>query len=204
MIKLFNMNDVSIIGWGITITIAVVGWGIAIIQALKNRNLQKEIEVKKLRHDAYRTFIMEMDAVSKEIGMMPITSIKSIMSKCSADLIRIDIGALDSKEQEARCVEDMFNELWGSLENMLKPIKHISQAIAALDLDATDELRPMLWELKDVFLCIDNEWQQALMTTSKDEEGLEQLAELSKSQKWDRYQVLYNKILQQMRKECNI
>lgn len=78
MIKLFNMNDVSIIGWGITITIAVVGWGIAIIQALKNRNLQKEIEVKKLRHDAYRTFIMEMDAVSKEIGMMPITSIKSI------------------------------------------------------------------------------------------------------------------------------
>ena len=193
MIKLFNMNDVSIIGWGITITIAVVGWGIAIIQALKNRNLQKEIEVKKLRHDAYRTFIMEMDAVSKEIGMMPITSIKSIMSKCSADLIRIDIGALDSKEQEARCVEDMFNELWGSLENMLKPIKHISQAIAALDLDT-----------KDVVLCIENEWQQALMTTSKDEEGLEQLAELSKSQKWDRYQVLYNKILQQMRKECNI
>lgn len=198
------MNDVSIIGWGITITIAVVGWGIAIIQALKNRNLQKEIEVKKLRHDAYRTFIMEMDAVSKEIGMMPITSIKSIMSKCSADLIRIDIGTLDSKEQEARCVEDMFNELWGSLENMLKPIKHISQAIAALDLDATDELRPMLWELKDVVLCIDNEWQQALMTTSKDEKGLEQLAELSKSKKWDRYQVLYNKILQQMRKECNI
>ena len=87
---------------------------------------------------------------------------------------------------------------------MLKPIKHISQAIAALDLDATDELRPMLWELKDVVLCIDNEWQQALMTTSKDEEGLEQLAELSKSKKWDRYQVLYNKILQQMRKECNI
>ena len=198
------MNDVLIIGWGIIITVAVVGWGIAIIQALKNRNLQKEIEVKKLRHDAYRTFIMEMDAVSKEIGMMPITSIKSIMSKCSADLIRIDIGALDSKEQEARCVEDMFNELWGSLENMLKPIKHISQAIAALDLDATDELRPMLWELKDVVLCIDNEWQQALMATSKDEEGLEQLAELSKSQKWDRYQVLYNKILQQMRKECNI
>ena len=42
------------------------------------------------------------------------------------------------------------------------------------------------------------------MTTSKDEKGLEQLAELSKSKKWDRYQVLYNKILQQMRKECNI
>ena len=53
MIKLFNMNDVSIIGWGITITIAVVGWGIAIIQALKNRNLQKEI-VHLLRENHFR------------------------------------------------------------------------------------------------------------------------------------------------------
>ena len=50
------MNEISIIGFGITITIAIIGWVIAIIQALRNRNLQKEIEQKKLRHDAYRAF----------------------------------------------------------------------------------------------------------------------------------------------------
>ena len=38
------MNEISIIGFGITITISIIGWVIAIIQALRNRNLQKEIE----------------------------------------------------------------------------------------------------------------------------------------------------------------
>lgn len=65
------MTETSlIIGWVITIVIAVVGWGIAIIQAVKNRDLQKSIEQKKMRHEAYRAFIKEMDAVSQEISIM--------------------------------------------------------------------------------------------------------------------------------------
>ncbi len=198
------MNEISIIGFGITITIAIIGWVIAIIQALRNRNLQKEIEQKKLRHDAYRAFLMEMEAVSKEISMTPIKSVMSIMAKCSSNLIRIDSDAADSKEKEAQCIENMYNECWQAIDNIIKPIKHISQAIAALELDATDELKPLLRELKDVVMYIDEDWQKALMSTSKDKEGMEQLAELSRSRKWNRYNMLYEKILAQMRKECTI
>ena len=128
----------------------------------------------------------------------------SIMAKCSSNLIRIDSDAADSKEKEAQCIENMYNECWQAIDNIIKPIKHISQAIAALELDATDELKPMLRELKDVVMYIDEDWQKALMSTSKDKEGMEQLAELSRSRKWNRYNMLYEKILAQMRKECTI
>ena len=126
------------------------------------------------------------------------------MAKCSSNLIRIDSDAADSKEKEAQCIENMYNECWQTIDNIIKPIKHISQAIAALELDATDELKPMLRELKDVVMYIDEDWQKALMSTSKDKEGMEQLAELSRSRKWNRYNMLYEKILAQMRKECTI
>lgn len=126
------------------------------------------------------------------------------MAKCSSNLIRIDSDAADSKEKEAQCIENMYNECWQAIDNIIKPIKHISQAIAALELDATDELKPLLRELKDVVMYIDEDWQKALMSTSKDKEGMEQLAELSRSRKWNRYNMLYEKILAQMRKECTI
>ena len=126
------------------------------------------------------------------------------MAKCSSNLIRIDSDAADSKEKEAQCIENMYNECWQAIDNIIKPIKHISQAIAALELDATDELKPMLRELKDVVMYIDEDWQKALMSTSKDKEGMEQLAELSRSRKWNRYNMLYEKILAPMRKECTI
>ena len=94
--------------------------------------------------------------------------------------------------------------MYREYDDIIIPIKHISQAIAALELDATDELKPMLRELKDVVMYIDEDWQKALMSTSKDKEGMEQLAELSRSRKWNRYNMLYEKILAQMRKECTI
>lgn len=199
------MTETSlIIGWVITILIAVVGWGIAIIQAVKNRDLQKSIEQKKMRHEAYRAFVKEMDAVSQEISIMPVKSVMLTMSKCMSDLVAIDDKAPNHAELEARCISKMYEETWQVIEGIIKPLKHISQAISALEMDATDELMPMLVELKNVVMYIDDDWQKALEAAPQNNDGLQQLAELARSDMWARYQKLYNQILQQMRKECAI
>ena len=193
-----------IIGWMITIAIAVIGWGIAIVQAVKNRNLQKTIEQKKMRHDAYRAFVKEMDAVSQEIGIMPVKSVMLTMGKCTSDLMKINDNAPNRAELEAQCITRMYEETWQTIEGIIKPIKHISQAISVLEMDATDELMPMLLELKNVLMSIDKDWQMALEATPRNNDGLQQLAELARSNMWARYKKLYNQILQQMRKECAI
>ena len=199
------MTETSlIIGWVITIAIAAIGWGIAIVQAVKNRNLQKSIEQKKMRHEAYRAFVKEMDAVSQEIGIMPVKSVMSIMDKCMSDLVAIDDQAPNHAELEARCIRRMFEETFQTIEGIIKPLKHISQAISVLEMDATDELMPMLLELKNVLMSIDRDWQMALEATPRNNDGLQQLAELARSDMWARYKKLYNQILQQMRKECAI
>ena len=193
-----------IIGWMITIAIAAIGWGIAIVQAVKNRNLQKTIEQKKMRHDAYRAFVKEMDAVSQEIGIMPVKSVMLTMGKCTSDLMKINDNAPNRAELEAQCITRMYEETWQTIEGIIKPIKHISQAISVLEMDATDELMPMLLELKNVLMSIDKDWQMALEATPRNNDGLQQLAELARSNMWARYKKLYNQILQQMRKECAI
>ena len=140
----------EIIGWIIAIFIAVVGWIVAIVLSVKNRKLQRDIEQKKMRHEAYRTFIKEMDAISQEISLMPIKGIQSMITQW-----RMAIEAVDPKDpnrdaREARLIEEYYKEMWQFIGGIMKPIKHISHAISALELDATDELRPMLWELKNV------------------------------------------------------
>lgn len=76
--------NVEIIGWIITVGLAVVGWMVAIVLSVKNRKLQLDIEQKKMRHEAYRTFIKEMDAISQEISSMPIKSFQSIIIQCNS------------------------------------------------------------------------------------------------------------------------
>lgn len=199
------MNEKAlIIGWIITVAVAIIGWVIAIVLSIKNRDLQKTIEQKKMRHEAYLTFIKEMDAISKEINSMPFQSILSMTTDCATGLVAIDYNDPNHAVKEAQCIEKMYKELWQCIEDMVKPIQRISQAIAVLELDATDELRPMLFELKSVVMHIDEEWRIALETTPQDKEGIQQLAEVAKSKKWNKYQHLYDQIIQQMRKECNI
>lgn len=48
------------------------------------------------------------------------------------------------------------------------------------------------------------EWQYALGTFSKDQNGLQQLTEIGKNEKWQRFASLKAEIKQQMRKECSI
>ena len=60
---------IIIIGWVITGIFAIIGWVVAEVRAKKNRNLQKTIEQKKMRHDAYRAFMVEMESISKQIYM---------------------------------------------------------------------------------------------------------------------------------------
>lgn len=199
------MNEEAlIIGWIITIVVAIIGWVVAVVLSVKNRELQKDIEQKKMRHEAYLAFIKEMDAISKEISSMPFHGIQSMMTNCATGLVKIDYNDPNHAAIEAQYIEKMYKELWQCIEDMLKPMKRISQAIAAMELDATDELMPMLLELKTVVISIDENWRIALETTPQDKEGIQQLAELAESKKWKRYQQLYNQIIQQMRKECNI
>ena len=94
--------------------------------------------------------------------------------------------------------------MWKFIEDIMKPIQHVSRAISALELDATDELRPMLRELKKVIVYMDKDWQTALKADGENEEKKQQLAVLAKSKKWDRYETLYNQIVEQMRKECDL
>ena len=194
----------EIIGWIIAIVLAVAGWIVAIVQAVKNRQLHRDIEQKKMRHEAYRTFIKEMDAISQEIYSMPINSFQSIINKFNSTMAAIDPNDPNRNALEMRYIEDYYQEAWQFIEDMMAPIKHVSRAIAALELDATDELRPMLRELKNVIVYLEADWQTALESDGENEQKMQQLAAIAKSKKWNKYQTLYNQIVQQMRKECNL
>lgn len=194
----------EIIGWIIAVVLAVVGWTVAIVQSVKNRKLNRDIEQKKMRHEAYRTFIKEMDAISQEIYSMPINSFQSIINKFNSAMAAIDPNDPNRNALEMRYIEEYYKEMWQFIADIMAPIQHVSRAIAALELDATDELRPMLWELKNVIVYLGKDWQKALESDGENEQKMQQIAAVAKSKKWNKYQTLYNQIVQQMRKECNI
>lgn len=70
---------IIIIGWSLTAIIAIIGWVVAEIRAKKNRDLQKTIEQKKMRHDAYRSFMVDLDEMAKEMSYSPMDTMMSIM-----------------------------------------------------------------------------------------------------------------------------
>lgn len=98
----------------------------------------------------------------------------------------------------------MTNELWACVEHASKPLMKMSQTISALELDASNELLPMLQELKSLTLEFNQEWQKALGTFSKDQKGLQRLTEIGKDNKWQHFVDLQSRIIQQMRKEISI
>lgn len=199
-----NSQDIIIIGWIITGVIAMAGWIFGAIQARKNRNLRKTIEQKKMRHDAYRSFLKEIDAISKEMSISPMNTIQEIAKKYIAKILTIDYQSADHEIILNECMSEMYNEMWLCIEHASKPLLLISQSIAAVELDATEELMPMLQELKALTESFNQEWQRALGSFPKDQQGLQKLSEIGKNDKWQHFVDLQSRIIQQMRKEISI
>lgn len=195
---------IIIIGWVITGIIAIIGWIVAAIRAKKNRNQQKAIEQKKMRHDAYRSFLKEIDAISKEMSISPMNTIQEIAKKYISKILTIDFQSADHEAILNECLSEMYNEMWSCIEHASKPLLLISQSIAAVELDATEELMPMLQELKALTESFNQEWQKALGSFPKDQQGLQKLSEIGKNDKWQHFVDLQSRIIQQMRKEINI
>ena len=193
-----------IIGWAITGGIAVIGWIIAIVQSYRNQKLQKTIEQKKMRHDAYSNFLKELDAISKDMSISPMNTIKGIAQKYISKILTIDYQAVDCNVILNECMATMYSEMWACVEHASMPLLRISQAIAAVELDATEELMPMLQELKLLIESFNQEWQKALSSFPKDQQGLQKLSEVGKNDHWTKFESLKKLIIQQMRKECNI
>ena len=195
---------IIVIGWAITGGIAIVGWIIAIVQFYKNQNLQKTIEQKKMRHDAYGIFLREIDAISKEMSISPMNTIRDISQKYISKILSINYQAENYDTILNECIMEMYNEMWSCIEHASKPLLRISQAIAAVELDATEELMPMLQELKSLIESFNKVWQKALNSFPKDQQGLQKLSEVGKNDHWTKFESLKQQINQQMRKECSI
>ena len=195
---------ILVIGWAITGGIAIVGWIIAIVQFYKNQNLQKTIEQKKMRHDAYGIFLREIDAISKEMSISPMNTIRDISQKYISKILSINYQAENYDTILNECIMEMYNEMWSCIEHASKPLLRISQAIAAVELDATEELMPMLQELKSLIESFNKVWQKALNSFPKDQQGLQKLSEVGKNDHWTKFESLKQQIIQQMRKECSI
>ena len=195
---------IIIIGWLITGLIAIAGWIFGAVQARKNRNLRKTIEQKKMKHDAYALFLREMDDISKEMSYSPMNTIHEIAQKYISKVLEINYHAEGYETILNECTKEMYNEMWSCVEHASIPLMRISQAVAAVELDASAELMPMLKELKALTLEFNQEWQQALGSSSKDQKGLQKLTEIGKNNKWQRFVDLQSEIIQQMRKECSI
>ena len=84
-----------IIGWVITGGIAIIGWIIAIVQSHKNQKLQKTIEQKKMRHDAYSAFLRELDGISKDMSISPMNKIQEIAKKVIPQVLTLNYQAAD-------------------------------------------------------------------------------------------------------------
>lgn len=192
------------IGWAITGGIAIIGWIIAIVQSYRNQKLQKTIEQKKMRHDAYGIFLREIDAISKEMSISPMNTIRDISQKYISKILSINYQAENYDTILNECIMEMYNEMWSCIEHASIPLLRISQAISAVELDATEELLPMLQELKSLIESFNKEWQKALSSFPKDQQGLQKLSEVGKNYHWTKFESLQQQIIQQMRKECNI
>lgn len=199
-----NSQETIIIGWILTGVIAIIGWIYGAVQARKNRNLQMSIEQKKMRHDAYRSFMVDLDDMAKEMSFSPMNTISIVGQRYLSKVLAINYQAEDHEAILNECIMNMYNEMWSCIEHASKPLMKMSQTISALELDASEELLPMLHELKALTLEFNQEWQQALGTFSKDQNGLQQLTEIGKNSKWQRFVSLQAEIKQQMRKEINI
>ena len=195
---------IIVIGWAITGGIAIVGWIIAIVQFGRNQKLQKTIEQKKMRHDAYGIFLREIDAISKEMSISPMNTIRDISQKYISKILSINYQAENYDTILNECIMEMYNEMWSCIEHASKPLLRISQAIAAVELDATEELLPMLQELKSLIESFNKVWQKALSSFPKDQQGLQKLSEVGKNDHWTKFESLKQQIIQQMRKECSI
>lgn len=194
------MENSILIGWIITVVIAAVGWGLAIILAWNNRKLEK----KKMCHDAYRSFMVEMDEMAKDIAFPSMETMKAIWPKCLLAVLSIDYKQPDHEQKVNEALTSMIQELWDCVEHASKPLLRISHSVAALELDASEELLPLLQELKALIEEFNNEWQQALSIFSKDLTGLQKLTTLGQNSKWERFRDLQASIVQQMRKEISI
>lgn len=192
------------IGWAITVCIAIVGWIIAIVQFGRNQKLQKTIERKKMRHEAYSNFLKELDAISKDMSISPMNKIQEIAKKVIPQVLTLNYQAADHEIVLNNCLIEMYNAMWECVEHASKPLLRISQAIAVVELDATEELMPMLQDLKLLTESLNQEWQKALGSVPKDIQGLQKISEIGKIDHWARFQSLSQQIIHQMRKECNI
>ena len=157
-----------------------------------------------MRHEAYSNFLKELDAISKDMSISPMNTIKEIAQKYISKILTIDYQATDYNVIFNECTTAMYSEMWACVEHASKPLLRISQAIAAIELDATEELMPMLQELKSLIESFNQEWQTALGSFSKDQKGLQKLSQLGQSDHWTKFQLLQSQIIEQMRKECSI
>ena len=157
-----------------------------------------------MRHDAYGIFLREIDAISKEMSISPMNTIRDISQKYISKLLSINYQAENYDTILNECIMEMYNEMWSCIEHASKPLLRISQAIAAVELDATEELLPMLQELKLLIESFNQEWQKALSSFPKDQQGLQKLSEVGKNDHWTKFESLKQQIIQQMRKECSI
>ena len=69
------MDTQQYITWGITILLCIGGWIFGFIQSSRVNKLQRIIEQKKMKHDAYATFLRELDDISKEMSYTPMNTI---------------------------------------------------------------------------------------------------------------------------------
>ena len=193
-----------IIGWVIMGGIAIIGPIIAIVQSHKNQKLQKTIEQKKMRHDAYSAFLRELDGISKDMSISPMNKIQEIAKKVISQVLTPNYQVADHEIVLNNCLIEMYNAMWECVEHASKPLLRISQAIAVVELDATEELMPMLQDLKLLTESLNQEWQKALGSVPKDIQGLQKISEIGKIDYWARFQSLSQQIIHQMRKECSI
>ena len=151
------MDTQQYITWGITILLCIGGWIFGFIQSSRVNKLQRIIEQKKMKHDAYATYLRELDDISKETSYTPMNTIKDISQKYLSKILNINSRAEDYEVILNECLKEMYGEMWLCVDHASKPLMRISQAIAAVELDATDELMPMLQELKELTLDFNNE-----------------------------------------------
>lgn len=192
------------ITWGITILLGIGGWIFGFIQSSRVNNLQKFIEKKKMKHDAYASFLRELDDISKEMSYAPMNTIKAISQKYISKITSINFHEEGYEAIVNESMKEMFSEMWDCIDHASKPLMRISQAVAAVELDASDELILMLQELKSLTLNFNKEWQEALKTYTKDQNGLQKLSKMGENNQWKRFVELQSEIIKQMRKECSV
>lgn len=186
------------IGHIITIVIAVAGWIYGICMQCRNRKLQKRDMIANRKYEKYSRFLVTCDELIAQMNQNPINMVGDTMK-------RFTVSVMQEDGDSSKAMEQFIDDLSRNLENGMQPLQIMSNEMSALKLDASPTILSMIDEFQALTRDFFNEFHNCLaLVSTTDINSTQILGTIGHNERYQRVEVLYKQLREQMRKEIQI